>query len=238
MILGNTCTRNCRFCAVGKNSTGEKLNLDLEEPGRIAGIVSRLGLNYVVVTSVSRDDLDDGGAEIFVKTIKMIRRIDKNIKIEVLIPDFNGKISNLKLVLGASPDIIGHNLETVKRLYKDVRPMADYRRSLQVLKIIKQVKPSLITKSSVMVGVGETAEEVFDAMRDLRDSDCDVLTLGQYLAPTAEHYPVKEFVDIGQFKMYEEIGFSLGFKAVLSGPLVRSSYQAETVFNKVSRCTI
>jgi len=230
IILGDTCTRNCRFCAVNKTNGEYSLGLDSDEPYRISQIVKRLSIKYVVITSVSRDDLCDGGAAQFAKTIELIRVLNKNIKIEVLIPDFQGRISSLRTVLDAEPDLVAHNIETISRLYNDLRPAANYQGSLDILKKIKELKPSLISKSSLMLGLGETEEEVKQTLEDLRKSKCDILTLGQYLAPSKEHYPVKEFIDIEQFERYREIGLSLGFKAVLSGPLVRSSYRAEEVY--------
>lgn len=232
MVLGDTCTRNCRFCAVKK--TKNQLELDLEEPLRIARAVKKLGLDYVVITSVTRDDLVDAGAEIFARTIELIRKINRNIKIEVLIPDFKGRLVSLKCLLAASADVVAHNLETVSRLYRDLRPEADYALSLEVLKKIKALRPDLISKSSLMLGLGEKEAEVIEAMQDLRNSHCDFLTLGQYLAPSVAHYPVQEFISHKQFKRYEDLGLSLGFKAVLSGPKVRSSYQARELYQEVA----
>ncbi len=233
MILGDTCTRNCRFCAVRK-SDNKNLNLDLDEPLRIAGVVEDMGLDYVVITSVTRDDLADGGAKIFSQTIELIRRINTFIKIEVLIPDFIGKISSLKVVLDAQPHLVGHNIETVERLYKALRPKANYRFSLGVLKKIKEIRPFLTTKSSIILGLGEAEGEVTKTMEDLLNSGCDILTLGQYLAPSESHYPVKEFIRIEQFERYRDIGLGLGFKSVLSGPKVRSSYRAEELYKEIS----
>jgi len=238
LILGDTCTRNCRFCAVAKLEENRVLKLDADEPLRTAEAVKELGLDYVVITSVTRDDLDDGGAEIFATTIESIRMISKKIKIEVLIPDFDGKISSLKTVLEAGPDCIGHNIETVKRLYREIRPEANFERSLKVLRQIKAIEPLMVSKSSIMLGMGETGHEVEEAMRELRLSGCDILTLGQYLAPSKAHFPVKEFISPERFDVYRETGYSLGFKAVLSGPLVRSSYQAEKTFCEANLCTI
>ncbi len=239
MILGNICTRNCRFCNVKKSekSSGTVLGLRLSsEPSlfnfRISQVVKMLGLNYVVITSVTRDDLADGGAYIFAQTIESVLRINKDVKVEVLIPDFQGKISSLECVLNANPSVVAHNMETVRRLYGDLRPMADYQLSLEVLRKIKELRPKMMTKSSIMLGLGETEPEVIGVMEDLRLSRCDCLTLGQYLAPSPGHYPVKEFISIGQFQKYRAIGINLGFKAVLSGPLVRSSYRAEEVYNE------
>ena len=232
MILGNTCTRNCRFCAVAQ-SKKNTLSLDENEPYRISQIVKIFNLKFVLITSVTRDDLTDGGAGQFVKTIELIHNIDKNIKIEVLIPDFSGNIDNLKSVIDAKPSILAHNMETVKRLYKTLRPKANYQTSLDMLKKAKEINPLLITKSSFILGMGETEEEVIYAMEDLRCNQCDILTLGQYLAPSQRHYPVKEFISIEQFQRYRSIGFRLGFKAVLSGPKVRSSYNAEEVLGEL-----
>lgn len=254
IILGDTCTRDCRFCGVNKLEAGRSLTVDEDEPERVRRIVEILGLKYAVITSVTRDDLKDGGAGHFAKTIELIRGMDKNInpirdttnssnnpkvsngvKVEVLIPDFLGNIASLRIIADAQPNVVAHNIETVRRLYKDIRPKADYRRSLDVLSKIKELNPSLITKSSIMLGLGETEEEVVDSMKDLRHSRCDILILGQYLAPSIYHYPVKQFIDIRRFQRYRRIGLVLGFKAVLSGPLVRSSYQAEEIY-KESQC--
>lgn len=232
MILGNTCTRNCRFCAVTQ-SKKNTLSLDENEPYRIGQIVKILNLKFVVITSVTRDDLSDGGAEQFVKTIELIHNIDKNIKIEVLIPDFSGNIASLNTVIGAKPSILAHNMETVRRLYKTLRPKANYQTSLGILNKVKEINPLLITKSSLILGAGETEEEVIYTMEDLRYNQCDILTLGQYLAPSPRHYPVKEFISPEQFQRYRSIGLGLGFKAVLSGPCVRSSYHAEEVLGEL-----
>lgn len=233
MILGDICTRNCRFCAVKKSST-KPLTLDLDEPQRIAEVVKELGLNYVVITAVTRDDLEDGGAGIFAKTVELIHSLDRNIKVEVLIPDFLGNLNSLKTLVDASPSVVAHNIETVRRLYMELRPQANYALSLEVLHKIKELKPSLITKSSLMLGLGEQDLEVIETMNDLRHANCDILTLGQYLAPSINHYPIKEFIDIEGFEKYRQIAMALGFKAVVSGPLVRSSYRAEEVFSEVA----
>ncbi len=228
MILGNICTRNCSFCAVAQ-SKKNTLNLDENEPYRISQMAKILNLKFAVITSVTRDDLSDGGAAQFVKTIELIHSIDKDIKIEVLIPDFSGNIASLKAVIDARPSILAHNIETAKRLYKTLRPKASYQASLDILKKTKEISSSLVTKSSLILGLGETEDEVIYTMEDLRCSQCDILTLGQYLAPSDKHYPVKEFISIEQFQRYRRIGLELGFKVVLSGPKVRSSYQAEEV---------
>jgi lipoic acid synthetase len=232
MILGDTCTRNCRFCAVNK-ARDKFLIVDEDEPVRISRIVKELGLKYAVITSVTRDDLLDAGAGQFVKTIKAIRQLERKIKIEVLIPDFGGDISRLKSLLDVGPDVVAHNIETVAGLYKELRPQADYSRSLGVLRNLKLLRPEIVSKSSLMLGLGETQEEVSQTMKDLRQNDCDILTLGQYLAPSPLQVPVKEFILPEQFDRYRDLALALGFKAVLSGPLVRSSYKAEEIFKEV-----
>ncbi len=233
MILGNICTRNCRFCGVAQ-SKKKTLSLDENEPHRISQIAKILNLKFVVITSVTRDDLTDGGAMQFAKTIGSLHSIDKNIKIEILIPDFSGNIASLKIVIDAKPSILAHNMETVKRLYKTLRPKANYQTSLDILKEAKEINPLLITKSSLILGLGEFEEEIIYTMEDLRYNQCDILTLGQYLAPSQRHYPVKEFISIEQFERYRRIGLRLGFKAVLSGPRVRSSYHAEEVSEAIT----
>jgi len=226
LILGNSCTRHCGFCNV-ENNPDLRPEVDPGEPGRIAQAVQVLGLRYAVITSVTRDDLEDGGAGQFVKVIESIRSIDKEIKIEVLIPDFQGDTEALKKVVRAAPFVLAHNLETVERLYGLVRPQASYRRSLALLAKSGKLAGGLTTKSSLMLGFGEGEAEVVSALKDLRANDCDIVTLGQYLAPSPRHYPVKEFISPEQFQKYSEIGRDLGFKGVLAGPKVRSSYHAE-----------
>jgi lipoic acid synthetase len=223
MIMGNICTRNCRFCAVEK---GHPQPLDEDEPRRVAEAAKRLGLKHVVVTSVTRDDLPDGGASHFAKTIYELKKLS-GVTIEVLVPDFMGNEEAIRTVVEAKPDVINHNVETVPRLYKRVRPKADYIRSLTLLKKVKELDPLILTKSGIMVGLGETEEEVIEVMKDLRDIDCDMMTIGQYLRPSHKHIEVAEYVTPEQFKRYEEIGYKLGFKHVASGPLVRSSYHAD-----------
>jgi len=234
MILGDTCTRSCRFCGVKKKSGTQEpfLEIDLDEPKRIAAAIKEFGINYAVITSVTRDDLEDGGAGQFAEVIELIQEAVPGIKVEALIPDFRGEPSSLRRVLNAGPTVAAHNMETVSRLYAELRPEADYRLSLNLLSKIKELAPGINTKSSLMLGLGETRQEVIATMEDLRYNDCDILTLGQYLAPSVEHYPVKEFISIEQFQDYKRIGDSLGFKAVLSGPLVRSSYRAEEVYKE------
>jgi len=234
MILGVTCTRNCRFCAVDK-AQDTYMPLDRQEPYRVAGAVKKLALKYAVITSVTRDDLADGGAEIFAKTMELIRQLNKDIGIEVLIPDFCGNLNSLSQILAAGPNVLAHNMETIERLYPVLRPQADYRRSLGLLYKAKTMRPDLLTKTSLMLGLGEKEEEVIDTLRQIRSSLVDIVTLGQYLAPSSLHYPLKEFVTLEQFERYRKIGLDLGFKAVASGPLVRSSYQAEKTY-KESLC--
>ena len=226
MILGDSCSRNCSFCAVAK-SAGKSLTIDTDEAYRISEAVKILGLSYVVITSVTRDDLADGGASQFAKTVELIHGLSKDIKVEVLIPDFQGKVSSLETVLNAGPFVVGHNIETISRLYPELRPEADYRLSLGILSKIKELSYNVNTKSSIMLGLGEAEDEVIETIQDLKDSGCDILTLGQYLAPSLKHYPVKEFISIEQFQRYSGIASSMGFKAVLSGPCVRSSYRAQ-----------
>ena len=222
MILGNICTRSCGFCAV---STGKPLEADPFEPARVANSVKLMGVKHAVITSVDRDDLADGGSEIWVKTVELVRAKSPGTTMETLIPDFAGNWENLQRIIDIAPDIVSHNLETVRRLTKQVRIQAKYDRSLEVLFRLK--KGGMRTKSGVMLGLGETRDEVIETMEDLRSVQVDVLTLGQYLQPTRKHLPVQEFVTPEQFKEYEEIGLKMGYRFVESGPLVRSSYHAE-----------
>ncbi|MFC1807155.1 lipoyl synthase [Candidatus Omnitrophota bacterium] len=225
MILGDNCTRTCKFCNVTKETPGI---LDWHEPGRVAEAVVKFGLRHVVVTSVTRDDLIDGGALVFAETIRAIRSAQKDARIEVLIPDLKAQEAALKVVVHARPDILNHNIETVPRLYAEVRPEADYQRSLSVLRMAKELTGGLRmnTKSGVMLGMGETEEEVLDVLSDLRDVDCDFLSIGQYLAPSTKHYQVKEYIEPGKFDEYKKRTLDMGFKYVASGPYVRSSYLA------------
>lgn len=229
MILGRACSRGCRFCKVEK-SPRLSLPVDQGEPDRIASAVKDLAMGYAVVTSVSRDDLADGGAQGFARTIRAVRALNKDVKIEVLVPDFQGEVNSLRCVLEAGPDVLAHNLETVPRLHMQLRPQADYRRSLRLLDNAKKLKPGVPTKSSLMLGLGEEKNEVIDAMRDLKDNNCDCLTLGQYLSPSAQHYPVKRFISPDEFREYAKAALEMGFKSVLSGPKVRSSYQAQRLY--------
>ncbi|HEX6564218.1 MAG TPA: lipoyl synthase [Chthoniobacterales bacterium] len=223
MIAGERCTRACGFCAV---STAKPFALEPDEPERVVEAVLRLKLRHVVITAVARDDLKDGGANHFAQTISGIRSADPSIVIEVLVPDFNGREESLSEVLAAKPDIFNHNLETVERLTPYVRSRAKYRLSLSVLKRAKEIDPEVVTKSGIMLGLGESEPELFQAMDDLRESGVQVLTLGQYLRPTPQHLPVVEYISPETFETYREIGSSKGFEYVASGPLVRSSYHA------------
>lgn len=222
MILGDVCTRSCGFCAV---KTGRPGVLDLDEPKRVAEAIRLLGVKHAVVTSVNRDELPDGGASIFAETIRQARDLNPGVRIEVLIPDFRGVEWALQLVIDARPDILDHNMETVPRLYSTVRPQAKYARSLELLDRAK--RKGMVTKSGLMLGLGESTEEVVQVIADLRSVGCDILTLGQYLQPTREHLPVQRFVTPAEFARLRLMGLEMGFGHVESGPLVRSSYHAE-----------
>lgn len=222
MILGNICTRSCGFCAV---STGKPKEPDITEPYKVARSIKLMGVKHAVITSVDRDDLEDGGSEIWVATIRAVRKHSPGTTMETLIPDFAGKWNNLQHIIDIAPEIVSHNLETVRRLTKKVRIQAKYDRSLEVLKRLKDA--GMKTKSGVMLGLGESHEEVIETMEDLRSVGVDIITLGQYLQPTKQHLPVVEFVTPERFKVYETLGLEMGFRFVESGPLVRSSYHAE-----------
>ena len=222
MILGNVCTRSCGFCNV---ATGRPKAVDLLEPERVAESVRLMNVKHCVITSVDRDDLKDGGSIIWAETINAIRRLNPQTKFETLIPDFQGKWENLQRIIDVKPDIVSHNTETVRRLTKQVRIQAKYDRSLEVLKRLKDA--GLKTKSGIMLGLGETEQEIYETMDDLRAVGCDVLTLGQYLQPSPKHLPVKEFIRPEVFEKYKLTGLEKGFRFVESGPLVRSSYHAE-----------
>jgi lipoyl synthase len=223
MILGNVCTRRCGFCAVQK---GGPLPVDLDEPRRVAEACAVLGLQFAVITSVNRDDRKDGGAELFKLTIEAIRARLPGCGVEVLVPDFQGSHPAMDIVLSASPDVLNHNTETVPRLYRQVRMGARYERSLDMLAYVKQQRPEIPTKSGLMLGLGETIEEVHQVMRDLRASNVDILTLGQYLRPSAKHLPMIRHVDPSEFADLKVLGYQMGFRHVESGPLVRSSFHA------------
>ncbi|MCX7705379.1 MAG: lipoyl synthase [bacterium] len=228
MILGNICTRACGFCSVSHNK--KPLPVDVDEPYHIAMAVKELGLKYVVITSVTRDDLFDGGAEHFSRCIRMIRKHNPETKIEPLVPDFKGNIEHLEIVLEALPDIFSHNLETVPALYPDVRPQANYKTSLKMLEYAK--KKGFPIKSGIMVGLGETKQQILEVMNDLRNIDCDYFVIGQYLKPSSENLDVKEFIHPDIFQEYRIIGEKLGFKKVFSGVFCRSSYMAELAFTE------
>ena len=231
MLLGDTCTRACRFCAV---KTGNPRGyVDLDEPRRVAEAVKELNLDYVVLTSVTRDDLEDGGASIYAETVRLIKEICPDIIVEVLIPDFNNDLNALKMVVESGVDVVAHNIETVERLTPKVRdPRAGYWKSLKTLKMVKDLSDKVYTKSSIMLGLGERDDEVIKAMKDLRSVGVDILTIGQYLQPTRHHLPVVEYVTPEKFRWFKEIGERLGFLYVASAPLVRSSYKAGEYFIK------
>jgi lipoic acid synthetase len=222
LILGDVCTRRCGFCNIPSGCPAET---DRGEPERVAGAVAGLGLSYAVVTSVTRDDLPDGGADLFAKTIRAIRTRTPRCRVEVLVPDFQGSTSSLDDVLDASPDVLNHNIETVPSLYSRVRPQADYGRSLQLLRRAKE--RGAVTKSGIMLGLGESGEELRSALRDLRGAGCDIVTMGQYLQPSRGHLPVQRYYRPGEFESLRLVALGLGFRDVVAGPLVRSSYRAD-----------
>ena len=224
MILGDICTRRCHYCAV---TTGRPTGIDLQEPGRLAETVRHMGLDYCVITSVNRDDLADGGAFIFSSCIRKIREQAPVCKVEVLIPDFAGSWLALKKVIDARPEVLNHNIEAARRIFPRVRPKGDYERSLELLAKAKEFDPSMVTKSGIIVGMGETNQEVLETMEDLRQVDCDLLTIGQYLRPSAKHLSIDRFYHPDEFAALAEAGRVMGFKHVASGPLVRSSYHAD-----------
>jgi lipoyl synthase len=225
MILGNVCTRRCGFCAVQK---GAPLTVDYDEPRRVAEACATLGLRYAVITSVNRDDRKDGGAELFALTIEAIRQRLSACRVEVLVPDFQGVYSAMDIVMNARPDVLNHNTETVPRLYRQVRLGARYERSLDMLRYAKQVGPHIPTKSGLMLGLGETETEVMNVMRDLRRHQVDILTLGQYLRPSQKHLPIVRYVPQQEFDELKNAGYEMGFAHVEAGPLVRSSYHADS----------
>ncbi|MGH1363362.1 MAG: lipoyl synthase [Calditrichia bacterium] len=228
MILGDTCTRSCGFCAI---KTGRPPVYDRDEPKRVGIAVQKMGLNHVVITSVNRDELPDQGSEVWAETIREIRRLNPDTSVEVLIPDFKGVMQPLQNVIDAAPEILAHNIETVPRLYRRVRPQAKYDRSLWVLDESK--KQGMVTKAGIMVGIGETREEVLELMKDLVKINLDIFTIGQYLQPTKRHLPVERFVHPDEFAEYKELGEAFGIRHVESGPLVRSSYHAEEQVEKM-----
>jgi lipoic acid synthetase len=224
MILGNVCTRRCGFCAVQK---GAPLEVDYDEPRRVAEACAILGLRYAVITSVNRDDRKDGGAELFKLTIEAIHAEIAGCKVEVLVADFHGSHRSMGTVMSAEPEVLNHNTETVPRLYRQVRLGAQYKRSLDMLNYAKQVRPDIPTKSGLMLGLGETEEEVLQVMHDLRNHHVDILTLGQYLRPSPKHLPIMRYIPLSEFEQYKEAGMRMGFAHVEAGPLVRSSYHAD-----------
>jgi len=224
MILGNVCTRRCGFCAVQK---GAPLEVDWDEPRRVAEAVELMGLRYAVVTSVNRDDRKDGGAALFALTIRAIRKRIPGCKVEVLVPDFQGSREAMEMVMEAPPDVLNHNTETVPRLYRQVRLGARYERSLEMLAYAKKLRPEVPTKSGLMLGLGETSAEVMEVLRDLRGSRVDIVTLGQYLRPSARHLPILRYIPPDEFAWYKARGLEMGFSHVEAGPLVRSSYHAD-----------
>jgi lipoic acid synthetase len=236
MILGNRCTRGCGFCSVPKgNPAKHDMRLDPAEPANVGRMAQAMNLRYVVITSVNRDDLPDGGSAHFAETVRQVRRALPGARVEVLTPDFCGDLDAVARVLEAGPHVFNHNMETVPRLYRRVRPQADYRQSLRVLSFAREHGGGALTKSGFMVGLGETELEVHALLRDLRDAGTGVATLGQYLQPTRRNLPVVEYVEPQQFERYREYGLSLGFQMVFSGPLVRSSYMADAVHDEARR---
>ncbi len=236
MILGERCTRGCGFCSVQKlNPRKHDVQLDANEPANVARMAREMKLRYVVITSVNRDDLEDGGSHHFAETVREVRRALPEARVEVLTPDFCGRLDAVARVLDAGPHVFNHNMETAPRLYSRVRPQADYRQSLDVLAFARRHAAGVLTKSGFMVGLGETPDEVRMLLRDLRAAGTDVATIGQYLQPTRRNLPVVEFVEPRQFEEYREYGLALGFKAVFSGPLVRSSYMADLVSEEAQR---
>ena len=227
MILGSACTRNCGFCAVEYSKPGP---LDNDEPEKVAMAAKEMGLKYVVITSVTRDDIKDGGASHFAKTVSAVRKHLPAAKVEVLTPDFRGNKDSLKTVLDSRPDVYNHNVETVPRLYPYVRHQADYRRSLDVLLNAKNIAPDITIKSGFMVGLGETFNEIIHVLKDLRDAGCDTVTIGQYLRPSKKNLPVREYIRPEMFDVYKEIALDMGFKYAASSPLVRSSMNAEEMY--------
>jgi lipoic acid synthetase len=232
LILGNVCTRNCRFCGVQK---GKPLPVDAEEPRNLLEAVERLDLRYSVITSVTRDDLADGGASHFAAVVEAIHARRSETSVEVLIPDFRGSAEALRVVVEAGPEVINHNVETVPRLYSAVRPEADYGRSVELLFAAKEQDPNMVTKSGLMVGLGETEEEITEVMSDLREAGCDLLTIGQYLQPSPRHFPVARYVHPDEFAEYGRVGTEMGFMEVASAPLVRSSYRAAGLYDRAKR---
>jgi len=230
LIMGSTCTRNCTFCAV---TSGEPISLDEREPERIAKTVEMLGIRHAVITSVTRDDLEDKGAGHFISTIRSIRERNSGVTIEVLVPDFDGSTAAIDRIIDEKPDVINHNIETAKDLYTEVRPGADYHRSLALLARVAHEADTIVSKSGMMVGLGETAEQVYTTMDDLLDAGVQLFTIGQYLRPTSRHHDVKRYVPPDEFEKYREVALKKGFIGVASGPFVRSSFRAQEIYREV-----
>jgi len=230
MILGDICTRACAFCAV---TSGRPTEYDLMEPARVAGAIAELKLQHAVITSVDRDDLEDGGAMIFAETVRQIRKLDPSVKIELLTPDFQGSLQSLKTVIDAGPDIFSHNIETVRRLYPTVRFKSDYTTSFGLLKAAKAMNPAVYIKTGIMVGLGEEKDEIAGLLQDALEAGVDILTIGQYLRPSRKHAEIKKYYHPEEFAQLRELGRRLGIRWVFSGPLVRSSYHAEDVFGQM-----
>jgi len=230
LIMGDICTRNCPYCDI---QHGRPSPLDEDEPKNLAKVIEKLKLKYVVITSVNRDDLEDGGATHFAKVIKEIKKVSPNTQIEVLIPDFKYNWEALKLVIKEKPDVINHNIECVPSLYKKVRPRANYQKALELISKIKEIDKEIKTKSGLMIGLGETEKEIYKTMEDLHNHNCDILTIGQYLQPSKENLPVKKYYTDEEFKKFQQYGYKIGFKYVFSGKLVRSSYNASEVYRRV-----
>jgi lipoic acid synthetase len=229
MILGDVCTRNCLFCNI---SNGKPQSIDPEEPLRVAQAVMQLGLRYVVITSVTRDDLPDGGAHHFAATIEAIKQLNVDCEVEVLIPDFQGCVDSLKKVIQKKPKVLNHNIETVKRLYPIARAQADYHRSLELLENAKSIDPQMLTKSGLIIGLGEEYKEILETLEALRTVQCDIVTIGQYLQPTEKHLPIKKYYHPKEFHELKNYALKAGFRWVESGPLVRSSYHADGLFRE------
>lgn len=232
IILGNKCTRACRFCSVDKNIRGEKLNPN--EPTKIAEVVKKIGLKHVVITSVTRDDLEDEGATHFKKTIEEIRKVS-DAPIEVLIPDFNGKRELIDIVIDAKPDVINHNIETVENLHKKIKPIGSYENSIELLNYVKERDENIITKSGIMLGFGESIDELAESIEDLKDINCDILTIGQYLRPSEKHIEVSEYITDEKFVMYKKLALEIGIPVVESGVFIRSSYNAIDSIKKLMK---
>jgi len=231
LIMGDICTRNCRFCSI---YSGIPKALNPDEPSQIAEAVKKLNLKYVVITSVTRDDLPDGGAEHFAKTIKAIKKINSEIKVEVLTPDFKGDKKSIAAVIDAKPDVFNHNIETIQKLYSSVRPQAKYSMSLELLRFVKNSDPEILTKSGIMVGFGETLADLTETLNDLNKNNCDIVTIGQYIQPTKDHIEVTRYVGPEEFVNFKKIGIKIGLKHIESAPLVRSSYNAGRIIQDLS----